>query len=84
VDHVLVLFICAINSKEMAAVIPVLILLYEGILESKRQYLSAVVGGALTILFGMAKTRAGSALSGKPCDAMSFTGSQFLAHSQKL
>ncbi len=80
----LALFICAINSKEMAAVIPVLLLLYEGIFESKRQYLPAVVCGALTILSGLAKIRAGSAFSGNPGYVMTFTGSQFLAHSQKL
>jgi hypothetical protein len=80
----LALFICAINSKEMAAIIPVLLLLYELLFESKRQYAPAVICGALTILSALVKTHAGSPLSNNPGYAMTFTAAQFLQHSQKL
>ena len=80
----LALFICAINSKEMAAIVPVLLLLYELLFESKREYLPALICGALTIISALAKTHSGSPLSGNPGYAMTFTAMQVLQHSQKL
>ena len=80
----LALFICAINSKEMAAIIPVLLLLYEILFESRRQYAPTLICGAFTILSALAKTHAGSPLNGNPGYAMTFTPAQFLQHSQKL
>jgi hypothetical protein len=93
----LALFICAINAKEMAAPIPLLLLVYEWLYHkptsmrpaSLRRWvfgegLPALICGALTIMAARYRMGAGSPLYGNPGYAMTFTLTQFLEHSRKL
>ncbi|GAC1432738.1 MAG: hypothetical protein NVSMB6_30580 [Burkholderiaceae bacterium] len=89
----LALFTCALNAKEMAAVIPLLLFSYEliyhsPILKSARgvatwffyNALPALLCGILTVLAARAKMGEGSVMHGNQPYAMTFTLHWFLEH----
>lgn len=82
----LTLFICALNAKEMAAAIPLLLLVYEWLYHEPasmfREGLPAVICGVLTVLAAWSRMADGP-LHG-PGYAMVFTLTQFLEHSRRL
>lgn len=87
----LALFITAINAKEMAGALPILLLIYEGLWcrplsmgRFGRAALPAVVAGVLTALAAYFKTAQGSVMHGTTEYAMTFTAHQFMSHWAKL
>jgi len=83
----LVLFMCALNAKEMAAAIPLLLLSYEWIYHrpvSIRSVLPTLVCGALTLLAARSRTGDGGPMHANVYYAMTFSFAQFLEHSRKL
>ena len=85
----LALFICALNAKEMAAAIPLLLLIYEWLYHrpvSKRPaaLLPALVCGALTLLAARSRVGDGGPMHANVYYAMTFSATQFLDHSRQL
>jgi hypothetical protein len=52
------LVICALNSKEMAIALPVIVALYEWLFESKRHWLTSAALAAITLAFAAGRTGA--------------------------
>lgn len=95
--NLLALFICALNAKEMAAAIPLLLLIYEWIYHrpaSKRpaallrwlfgEGLPALVCSALALLAARARVGDGGPMHASVYYAMTFTAAQFLEHWRRL
>jgi len=79
----LVLFITALNAKEMAGAIPILLLVYELIWFRRltvKTAAPALVAGVLTALAAYGRTSFGSVLYGNPGYAMTFTFGHFTSH----
>lgn len=87
----LALFITALNAKEMAGALPILLLIYEGLWyrpSSIRQFLrNALPGLAAGILTGLAayvKAAPGGSMYSDPAYRMTFSAQQFMSHWAKL
>lgn len=93
----LALFICALNAKEMAAIIPILLLIYEWLYQQPAskgpralagwlfgEGLPALVCGILTVLAARSRVGNGSPMHGNAAYAMTFNAGQFLEHWRKL
>jgi Dolichyl-phosphate-mannose-protein mannosyltransferase len=80
----LALFICALNAKEMAAAVPVLLLVYEWLYHKPVSMRPALVCGALVLLAARSRAGEGSVMHGNVYYAMTFTGAQFLEHWRRL
>jgi len=93
----LALFICALNAKEMAAAIPLLLLIYEWLYHrpaSKRpaallrflfgEGLPGLVCGALTLLAARSRVGDGGPMHANVYYAVTFSAGQFLEHSREL
>lgn len=93
----LALFFCALNAKEMAAVIPALLLIYEWLYHRPaslrprplvawlcREGLPAIVCAAVTLLAARSRMGDGGPMHGNIYYAMTFTASQFFEHWRKL
>ena len=89
---VMALFTLAINAKEMAAVVPLLLFAYEIIYRpssnSAREFLinciPAILCGILAVLAATAKMGPGSQMHGNPAYVMTFTWAQFLDQERQL
>ncbi len=85
----LALFICGLNAKEMAAAIPLLLLIYEllyhrPVLKRPAALLPALVCGALTVLAARSRMGEGGPMHANVYYAMTFSAGQFLEHSREL
>ncbi len=93
----LALFICALNAKEMAAAIPLVLLAYECLYHPPTsirprgllgwllgEALPALICGALTVLAARSRMGVGSVMYGNEYYAMTFTTAQFLEHWRRL
>jgi hypothetical protein len=93
----LALFTCAINAKEMAAAIPLLLLVYEWLYHKPfsirprplmgwlfGEGLPALICGALTVLAARSRVGGGSVMHGNIYYKMTFSIGHFLEHWQKL
>lgn len=87
----LALFITAINAKEMAGALPILLLVYEwlwcrpsSMRQGVRNAMPAMVTGILTALAAYSRTAPGSVMSGNTDYGMTFSAQQFMSHSAKL
>jgi hypothetical protein len=80
----LALFVCALNAKEMAAAIPMLLLVYEWLYHRPVSIRPALVCGALVLLAARSRVGEGSVMHGNVYYAMTFTGAQFLEHWRRL
>jgi hypothetical protein len=93
----LALFICALNAKEMAAAIPLLLLVYEWLYYGPvsirprplagwlfGEGLPALICGALTVLAARSRLGEGSVMHASVYYAMTFTVAQFLEHWRRL
>ncbi len=79
------LFTFALNAKEMAAVIPLLLFIYEALCHRRSmRLLPAIVLTAATLIATRIKTGPRGLLHGNPAYAMTFTLDQFLEHSRRL
>ena len=68
------LFVCALNSKEMAVALPVAVLLYEVVFERRRHLVTAAVMSAVTIVYIAGRT---GQLTGNPAYRPQFTFARF-------
>jgi len=79
------LFTFALNAKEMAAVIPVLLFLYEAFYHGRSMRpLAPIVLTAATLIAAGVKTGPRALFHGNPAYAATFTLDQFFEHSRRL
>jgi hypothetical protein len=84
----LALFMCALNAKEMAAAVPLLLLIYEWIyhrpVSIRASVLPALVCAALTLLAARARMGEGGPMHANVYYKMTFSGTQFLESLRRL
>lgn len=78
------LFILALNAKEMAAAIPLLLICYEFIYHRHRQVAPSIVGIAIVVSAAIAKMSTGSVMYANPYYKMTITPDQFAGHWRRL
>jgi uncharacterized protein (TIGR03437 family) len=73
---VVILLICALNSKEMAVALPALLLIYELIYEHRRRFTTIAITAVCVVAFIIGRT---GALTSNPAYRPEFTPARFLA-----
>jgi hypothetical protein len=76
-----VLFVCALNSKEMAVTLPVMLLAYEWLYQERRRPWPALVAGALTAIYILGKKLGADPLMAQEAYRPVFTVARFFESS---
>jgi hypothetical protein len=76
-----VLFVCALNSKEMAVTLPVMLLAYEWLYQERRRPWPALAAGALTAIYILGKQFGADPLMAQDAYRPVFTAARFFESS---
>jgi hypothetical protein len=72
------LFLCALNSKEMAATLPLILLAYEGFFQTRRSWRGAIATALLDLPYFYGKALGRGALAADPSYRLEFSASRIL------
>ena len=75
---VAVLYVLALDAKEMAVTLPFFLLLYELLYHSKRDFRAFIITGALTVIYVIGKLRGPDSLRLNPAYSLTISPGRFL------